>query len=88
MDVSRSKWETSAILIIVLSLICITGASGAEYALGVDSLPQEDVPKGTVVKRTWSTSRVYPETTHEYWVYVPAQYDDAKPVWRIETSKP
>lgn len=68
-----------ALLITVLSLIFPTGASGAEYVLGVDSLPQEGVPKGTVVKRTWNTSRVYPETTHEYWVYVPAQYTDAEP---------
>lgn len=46
--------------------------------LGVDSLPQEGVPRGTVVKRTWNTSRIYPGTTHEYWVYVPAQYTDAE----------
>lgn len=47
--------------------------------LGIDSLPQEGVPKGTVVKRTWNTSRVYPGTTREYWVYVPAQYADTEP---------
>jgi enterochelin esterase family protein len=55
------------------------GASGTEYRLGVDSLPQEGVPKGTVEKRTWNDSSIYPGTTHDYWVYVPAQYDEAKP---------
>ena len=32
-----------------------------------------------MVKHTWDASRVYPETSHEYWVYVPAQYADAEP---------
>ncbi|MCY3932812.1 MAG: alpha/beta hydrolase-fold protein [Acidobacteria bacterium] len=54
-------------------------AGGIEYALGPDSLPQEGVPTGTVEKRTWDDSRIYPGTTHEYWIYVPAQYTDAEP---------
>ncbi len=66
-------------LIFVLLVLIPTGASGAQYALGVDSLPQEGVPQGTVEKRTWDASRIYPGTTHEYWVYVSAQYTDAEP---------
>ncbi len=54
-------------------------ASGSDYALGPDSMPQEDVPTGTVEKRTWNDSSIYPGTRHEYWVYVPAQYTDAEP---------
>lgn len=56
-----------------------TGAGGAEYTLGPDSLPQEGVPTGTVERRTWDASRIYPGTTHEYRMYVPAQYTDAEP---------
>ena len=44
-----------------------------------DSSPQEDVPKGTLTKRTWNTSTIYPGTTRNYWVYVPAQYVDTTP---------
>ena len=66
-------------LITLLSLALPMLASGAEYVLGIDSLPQEGVPKGTVVKRTWDSSSIYPETISDYWVYVPAQYDDAEP---------
>lgn len=62
----------------VLTLTFPTGANGVEYVLGIDSLPQEDVPKGTVTKHTWNTSCVYPRTTRNYWVYVPAQYADTK----------
>jgi enterochelin esterase family protein len=64
-----------SLLIVLLSIVLPPG----QYELGVDSLPQEGVPKGTVVKRSWSASRIYPGTTHEYWVYVPAQYTDAEP---------
>ena len=37
------------------------------------------VPKGVVTKYTFDQSRVFPGTTREYWVYVPAQYDGSKP---------
>ena len=56
-----------------------TGASGEEHALGGDSLPQDGVPRGEVLARVWRASRIYPDATHEYWVYVPAQYTAAKP---------
>lgn len=44
-----------------------------------DSSPQVGVPTGTVTKRTWADSRIYPGATHDYWVYVPAQYTAAEP---------
>src|SRR5690349_18748953 len=49
------------------------------YTLGPDSLPKPGVPKGKVTKLSWSTSKLYPGTTRDYWTYVPAQYDGAKP---------
>ena len=63
----------------LLLLLMATGVEGAEYTLGPDSLHREGVPTGTVEKRTWDASRIYPGTTHEYRVYVPAQYTDAEP---------
>ncbi|HEY1068343.1 MAG TPA: esterase family protein, partial [Pirellulales bacterium] len=36
-------------------------------------------PKGEVTKYTFSDSKIFPGTTRDYWVYVPAQYDPAKP---------
>jgi gluconolactonase len=59
-------------------LICST-LSGQEYKLGPDSQVKPDVPHGKVTKYSWSASRIYPGTTRDYWVYVPAQYDAAKP---------
>src|SRR5437899_1954529 len=37
------------------------------------------VPKGEVTKYTFDQSRIFPGTTRDYWVYVPKQYDPAKP---------
>lgn len=53
---------------------------GAEdYKFGPDSFPQAGVPLGTVEKFSWKTSTLYPGTERDYWVYVPKQYDAAKP---------
>ncbi len=78
MTLSKTAWKPCTFLIVVLSLVISPGASGKEYELGVDSLPQDGVPKGTVERHTLSESSIYPGTTHAYSVYVPAQYDEAK----------
>jgi enterochelin esterase family protein len=49
------------------------------YQLGPDSLPQDGVPRGTVTKHSWTNSTVYPGTERDFWIYVPAQYDAARP---------
>jgi len=51
----------------------------SQYRLGPDSLPQEGVPKGEIRGPFTLPCQVYPGTQHTYWVYVPAQYDAAKP---------
>jgi gluconolactonase len=40
---------------------------------------EDAVPKGEVTKYTFDQSKVFPGTTREYWIYVPQQYDPAKP---------
>jgi sugar lactone lactonase YvrE/enterochelin esterase-like enzyme len=37
------------------------------------------VPKGKLITSTWTTSKIFPGTTRDYSVYVPAQYDGARP---------
>jgi len=49
-----------------------------DYSIGEDSQPQPGVPRGTVIKYTW-TSKIYPGTVRDYWIYVPAQYKVGKP---------
>ncbi len=49
------------------------------YPLGPDSLRQEGVPRGKVTEHVWKDSKVFPGTIRRYYVYVPEQYDAAKP---------
>jgi sugar lactone lactonase YvrE/enterochelin esterase-like enzyme len=50
-----------------------------DYVLGLDSKKQDGVPQGEVIKYTFENSRIFPGTWREYWVYVPKQYDPARP---------
>src|SRR5436853_702556 len=66
--------------LLVLMLALATALSGADdYVLGPDSQPQPGVPKGTVTRHTLPPGKQYPGTPHTYSIYVPAQYDPAKP---------
>lgn len=49
------------------------------YLLGPDSQPHEGVPRGKIVGPLTLASQVFTNTTRHYWIYVPAQYDPAKP---------
>src|SRR5215510_14958733 len=49
------------------------------YQPGPDSKVQAGVPKGEVLKFTFDKSQIFPGTTRDYWVYVPAQYKADKP---------
>jgi enterochelin esterase family protein len=61
-------------------LATATVALAAEdYPLGPDSQPQPGVPQGEVRKFTFETSKIFPGTKRDWWLYVPKQYDAAKP---------
>jgi enterochelin esterase-like enzyme len=50
------------------------------YKLGPDSMPQESVPKGELIQMpAFTNSTVFPGTHRDWWIYVPARYDAAKP---------
>jgi acetyl esterase/lipase len=53
--------------------------SADDYKLGADSQPKADVPHGDVRTGKFTDSKVFPGTTRDYFVYVPKQYDPAKP---------
>ena len=63
-----------ALLLLVLS----TTLFAEDYVLGPDSQRQPGVPKGSVTKYSW-TSKIYPGTVRDYWIYVPAQYQQDRP---------
>jgi gluconolactonase len=47
--------------------------------LRADEKKSSEVPKGEVTKYTFDKSTIFPGTVRDYWVYVPKQYDPAKP---------
>jgi len=65
-------------VVIFLVVACAALLRAEEYTLGPDSQRQANVPKGTLTKYSW-TSKIYPGTTRDYWIYVPAQYKAEKP---------
>ena len=50
----------------------------ANYHLGGDSQRQPGVPQGKVTQHSWESS-IFPNTIRTYWVYVPTQYNAARP---------
>ena len=63
----------------LVGLLLAIIATADDYVLGPDSQRQPGVPQGKVSRFTWKTSKIYPGSTHDYSVYVPAQYDGSKP---------
>jgi sugar lactone lactonase YvrE/enterochelin esterase-like enzyme len=50
-----------------------------EYPEHPDSVVQDGVPQGKVEGPFEWRSEIYPGTVRNYWIYVPAQYDETKP---------
>lgn len=60
-------------------LLTISAQTTDNYVPGPDSKPQPGVPKGEVLKFSFDKSKIFPGTTRDYWIYVPAQYKPDKP---------
>ena len=80
----RLNWPLRAVLILFAAAIGVAEAQrgpqaapdfDAFYALGPDSLVRRGVPKGEVTGPFVLPTDVFPGTAHDYWIYVPAQYD-------------
>ena len=70
--------KRTVLLLCLLGLAAGTLRAADEYPLGPDSQRQPGVPQGAITHDTW-TSRIFPGSVRDYWVYVPAQYTPDKP---------
>ena len=74
--------KSSLAVCVWLALTAVLAGQGTgpvDYSLGPDSQPQAGVPKGKLSQHTLAPGRFYPGTPHNYQIYVPAQYDAARP---------
>jgi len=66
-------------LVFVIAFCMSRLIAADEYPLGPDSQVQDGVPQAEIVGPLTWTSKIFPGTVRDYWIYVPAQYDAAKP---------
>jgi enterochelin esterase family protein len=66
--------------VVLLALLATPAARGADdYKLGPDSMRQAGIPQGRVEGPLVWKSQIFRDTIRQYWIYVPAQYDKARP---------
>jgi gluconolactonase len=63
----------------LLLCLAVTSQTTDNYQPGPDSKPQPGVAKGEILKFSFDKSKIFPGTTRDYWIYVPAQYKPDKP---------
>ena len=65
----------------LLPLLFVAAAAFAidDYTLTPDHEEKADVPHGVVTKLEPWQSKIFPNTTRDWWIYVPAQYNSATP---------
>ncbi|PYI87807.1 MAG: esterase [Verrucomicrobia bacterium] len=68
-----------ALLNLIIASHCVLLRAADDYTLGPDSMLQEDAPRGTVIKFTNYHCKIFTNTVRDWWIYVPAQYDSARP---------
>ncbi len=49
------------------------------YAVDSASVEHHGVPKGELIKLSFDSSKIFPGTTRDYWIYIPAQYKPDHP---------
>lgn len=68
-----------AIFLVALAAVSLTSRAADSFVKTPYHDVQAGVPTGTITKFTNWTSKVYPNTTRDWWIYVPAQYKKEKP---------
>jgi gluconolactonase len=66
-------------IILLCPLMLFAQQPAEKYPVDSASVAHAGVPKGEVLKFSFQSSKIYPGTYRDYWVYIPAQYDGKKP---------
>lgn len=66
--------------VLLWSSFCAQSDAEEQYPVHPDSVRKQDTPEGKIEGPfQWSDSKIFPGTTRDYWLYIPAQYDASKP---------
>src|SRR5258707_8921193 len=66
-------------VLLVFLLAALAARAADDYKLGPDSQFKAEVPHGRVERFQFTNSTVFPGTVRDGGIYIPAQYDPAKP---------
>ena len=68
-------------ILMLLTLTNVVAQQRDHYRVAFDpaTVRNEEVAAGEVLKRSFNTSEIYPMTSRDYWIYIPAAYDASKP---------
>jgi gluconolactonase len=67
------------LLCIVLTVKAFAQTSPEIYATDSASVEHPGVPKGELIKERFDSSKIFPGTTRDYWIYIPAEYNPNHP---------
>ncbi len=73
------KTPRRCLVLASLALSSLLLRAADEYPVHPDSVVHPGVPVGELIKFNFTGSKIFPGTVHEVTVYVPKQYDPAKP---------
>ncbi len=68
----------TCLILLLFAAVCSLQADD-EYPVHPDSVVQDGVPQGRIEGPIEWRSEIYPGTVRNYWIYVPAQYDENVP---------
>lgn len=71
-------------LLTIIALLLLSNAIAQQrdhYRVPFDpaTVQNENVVAGEIIKCSFNDSKIYPMTTRDYWIYIPAAYDASKP---------
>jgi sugar lactone lactonase YvrE/predicted alpha/beta superfamily hydrolase len=67
------------ILFLLTQLSLVAQVPSENYPIDSASVVHPGVPKGELIKLIFDNSKIFPGTTRDYWIYVPAQYSPEHP---------
>ncbi len=69
--ISPIAWRPASVPLFVLLALVLTQFAKAQE--------DKQIPQGEVAKYSFASSKIFPGTVRDYWVYIPQQYDPTKP---------